>query len=58
MKKANVVIAQALPFEIRTENGFTVAQEKEILKEVEHAIKYSKRYSSIEELHKDLIDEK
>lgn len=54
----NVIITQSIPFEIRTVNGFTLAQEKEMLKEAEHALKYGKRYSSIEELHNDLIKEK
>lgn len=54
----NVIITQSIPFEIRTVNGFTIAQEKEMLKEAEHALKYGKRYSSIKELHKDLISGK
>ncbi len=54
----NVIITQSIPFEIRTVNGFTRAQEKEMLQEAEHALKYGKRYSTIEELHKDLIGKK
>lgn len=54
----NVIITQSIPFEIRTENGFTMAQEREMIKETEYALKYGKRYSSSEELHKDLIDKK
>jgi DNA-damage-inducible protein J len=54
----NVIITQSIPFEIRTENGFTPAQEKEMLEEAEYALKYGKRYSSIEELHEDLLKEK
>jgi DNA-damage-inducible protein J len=50
----NVVITESLPFEVRTRNGFTRAQEQEILKEAEWAMKYSKRYSSVKDLMKDL----
>lgn len=53
----NVIITQSIPFEIRTENGFTPAQEKEMLEEAEYALKYGKRYSSVKELLKDLKNE-
>jgi addiction module RelB/DinJ family antitoxin len=51
----NVVITKKIPFEIRTVNGFTPAQEAEMIRESEWAIKHGKRYSSVEELHKDLL---
>lgn len=50
-----VVVTKSLPFEVRTENGFTVKQEMRMLKETEHALKYGKRYTSVEELHSDLL---
>ncbi len=54
----NVIITQSIPFEIRTVNGFTIAQEKEMLEEAEYAREHGKRYSSVEKLHKDLIGKK
>jgi DNA-damage-inducible protein J len=51
----NVIITESLPFEVRTKNGFTRAQEKKIIKETELALKNGKRYSSSKDLHKDLI---
>ena len=50
----NLVITESLPFELRTKNGFTLAQEQEINKEADWAVKHSKRYSSVKELMKDL----
>ncbi len=50
-----VVNNQSIPFEVRTENGFTPEQEEKIIKEAEWARKYGKRYSSIEELHRDIL---
>jgi len=50
----NVIITQSIPFDIRTKNGFTHAQEKEMIKEARWAVKHAKRYSSVKELMKDL----
>lgn len=55
-----VVITKAIPFPIRTVNGFTVAEEKRMLKDIEEAkkeIKAGKRklYKSAEEMMKDLL---
>ena len=41
--------------QIRTENGFTPEQERRMIKETEWALKHGKSYSSIEELHKDIL---
>lgn len=49
-----VVNTESIPFEIRTANGFTPAQEKEMLKESAWLKKHGKRYSSIREAHKDI----
>lgn len=54
----NVITTESIPFEIRTKNGFTKAQEQEIIRESKQALKHSKKYSSAEELHKDLISKK
>ena len=51
----NVIITQSIPLTLRTENGFTIAQEKEILKEAKGALKSSKGYKTAEELHKDIL---
>ncbi len=45
-----VVITQRMPFEGRTANGFTREQEQMYLKETEWALKYAKRYDSVDEL--------
>ena len=46
----NVVITKSVPLNLRTENGFTVAQEQEMLSEARYAKKHGKGYSSGEEL--------
>ncbi len=50
-----VAIDQALPFTPRTENGFTPEYERRLLRETKRALKHGKRYSSAEELLKDLL---
>ena len=50
----NVVITKKIPFEVRTVNGFTPEYEAELLREEADALKNGKRFSSVEELMKDL----
>ena len=50
-----VIQSHSIPFQIRTENGFTPEQEKKMLKETEYALKHGKSYASIEELHNDIM---
>ncbi len=50
-----VIASKSIPFEIRTMNGFTPAQEKAILKETEYLQKHGKRYDSAEELFGDIL---
>lgn len=50
-----IVLTGSIPFEIRTVNGFTPAQERRMLKETEEAIKHGKRYSSPEQMHRDIL---
>ena len=50
-----VIQSRSIPFQIRTENGFTQEQEKKMLKETEYALKHGKSYASIEELHNDIM---
>ena len=52
---SHVVNTGSLPFTPRTRNGFTVAQEKQILKETEEILKNGKSYNSIQELHEGLL---
>ena len=55
MYLVQIVIKNAIPFEIRTENGFTPSQERKMIREARWAKKYGKRYSSSEELFKDIL---
>ena len=50
-----IIIKKGIPFEIRTENGFTPAQERKLLKEAAWAKKHSKGYSSAAELHRAIM---
>ena len=45
----NVVITKSVPLNLRTVNGFTVAQEQEMIRETEWAKKHGKRYKTAEE---------
>lgn len=49
-----VINTKSIPFEIRTENGYTPAYEARLLKEVEYMKKHGKRYDSVEEALKEL----
>ena len=51
-----VIRSGSLPFQVRTVNGFTPAQEKKMIRETEHALKYGKSYSTIKELHNDIMN--
>jgi len=51
-----VIKAQAIPFKIRTVNGFTPVQEKNMIRETKHALKHGNSYTSIEELHSDIME--
>jgi DNA-damage-inducible protein J len=50
----NVVNSQSIPLDLRTENGFTIAQEKALLAETKIAKKTGKGYSNLDELFADL----
>ena len=47
---SNVVTRQALPNDIRTVNGFTVAEEREILRDAEEAERSGKYYANGKDL--------
>jgi len=44
-----VVRSGSIPFSIRTENGFTPQQEREMIRETEIALKHSKKYGTAKE---------
>ena len=52
---SQVVRSKSIPFVIRTKNGFTPAQEREIIKEVEWTKKYGKRYTNAKEMLDELL---
>lgn len=41
---------ETIPFVVRTENGYTLEQEQQLIRETEWAEKHGKRYSSVEEI--------
>ncbi|MFT5037346.1 MAG: DNA-damage-inducible protein J [Candidatus Azotimanducaceae bacterium] len=50
----NVINTQSIPLDLRTVNGFTVAQEREMIRDTEEAKKNGKRYDNLDELFADL----
>ena len=50
-----VVKSQSIPFPIRTVNGFTVEQERQMIKESNEALRSGKSYKSAAEMHKDIL---
>ena len=52
-----VVITNSIPFPLKTENGFTVEEEIEMLSESKK-LKNKKKFNSAEELHAHLLNEK
>lgn len=57
MYLVQIVEKKGIPFPVRTENGFTPAQEQEILKEMAWAEKHGKRYATTKEMFKDILGE-
>ena len=51
---SQVVISKAIPFTIRTENGFTPEYEAEIIANTKDALKNGKRFKTVEALMADL----
>ena len=50
-----VVKDEGIPFLVRTENGYTPEQERQIIKEVEWAKKHAKRYDSVDGIMRDFF---
>lgn len=57
MYLVQVIRHKGVPFQLRTENGMTPEAESAILAELEWVKKYGKRYSSAEEMHRDILGE-
>ncbi len=50
----NVINRKGIPLDLRTENGFTLAQEQALIRETEEAKKNAKRFATVDALMKDL----
>ena len=50
-----VIQSGSIPFTLRTANGFTPEQERQILRDSREAMLHGKSYTSIEELHADIL---
>lgn len=50
----NVVNRKGIPLDLRTENGFTLAQEQALIAETELAKESSQRFATVDALMKDL----
>ncbi|OGG60024.1 hypothetical protein A3C89_03925 [Candidatus Kaiserbacteria bacterium RIFCSPHIGHO2_02_FULL_50_50] len=50
----NVIHRQGIPLDLRTENGFTLAQEQALIAEVEEAKQSSRKYATVDALMADL----
>ena len=47
--------AKSISFKPLTANGYTEEYEKELIKEAKWAKKYAKRYTSVDEMFKDIL---
>ena len=52
----NVIHRQAIPLDLRTENGFTLEQEQTLLRETHQAKKSQESFATIDALMRDLND--
>lgn len=50
-----VIRTKSVPFVARTENGYTPAQERRMIKETEWALKHGKSFSSAKEMIDDIL---
>jgi len=50
----NVIATQSIPLDLKTVNGFTLAQEKALIADAEEAKKSAKGYTNLDELFSDL----
>jgi len=50
----NVIHRQGIPIDLRTENGFTLAQEQALIAETEEAKQSGRQYATVDALMSDL----
>ena len=50
-----VVKDKSIPFVVRTENGYTPEQERQMIRETEWAEKHGKRYTSVNAIMKEFF---
>jgi DNA-damage-inducible protein J len=50
-----VIATKGIPFEVRTENGFTPAQERDMIRETQWALKHGKRYTNVDDMFADIL---
>ena len=50
----NVINRKGIPLDLKTENGFTLAQEQALIAETEEAKQSARRFASVDALMKDL----
>jgi DNA-damage-inducible protein J len=51
----NVINRQGIPLDLKTENGFTLAQEQALIAETDAAKESNKRFLSVDALMNDLL---
>lgn len=52
-----IVVTESIPFPIRTENGMTLAKERELVRAISSARKSKKTYASAREAHDAIMRE-
>lgn len=52
-----IVQTKGIPFDVRTDNTLTPAQEARMLKDIEWTKKHGKSYTSAKEMHADIMKE-
>jgi DNA-damage-inducible protein J len=52
---ANVINSKSIPLDLRTENGFTLAQEQALIAETQEAKSSARRFASVDALMSDLV---
>lgn len=50
----NVINRKGIPLDLKTENGFTLAQEEALIKETEQAKQSARRFATVDALMRDL----
>jgi len=53
-----VIKDESIPFVVRTENGYTPGEERQMIRETEWAEKHGKRYTSVDAIMKEFFGKK